>query len=123
MAFSSWITRVFANGSVPIDKRNPQDDFDKDGLSNLVEFAVSGQDPTVANPSIGSFTGNSLSFTKRAGTSGLTYAIQQSTDLGTIDPWTEVTGGSYVNDSATVSYSLPVAGPARVFLRLQVLSE
>jgi autotransporter-associated beta strand protein len=123
VAFSSWITRVFANGSVPVDKRNPQDDFDKDGLSNLVEFAVSGQDPTVANPSIGSFTGNSLSFTKRAGTSGLTYAIQQSTDLGTIDPWTEVTGGSYVNDSATVSYSLPAGGPARVFLRLQVLSE
>jgi hypothetical protein len=122
-AFSPWITRTFANDSIPIDKRGPQDDFDNDGVRNLLEYAIEGQDPTVANPSIGGFTGNTLSFTKRTGTSGLTYAIQRSTDLGVNNPWTEVTGASYVNASNSVSYSLPMGGPARVFLRLQVSSE
>jgi autotransporter-associated beta strand protein len=122
-AFSSWIAGNFANGSIPIDKRGPRDDYDNDGVSNLVEYAIDGQDPTLPGASIGGFTGNTLSFTKRAGTSGLTYAIQQSSDLGAADPWTEVMGASYVNDTATVSYSLPAGGPARIFLRLQVLSE
>jgi autotransporter-associated beta strand protein len=121
--FSAWITRTFSNGAIPTDKRGPHDDFDNDGVPNLLENAIEGQDPTVPGPSIGSFTGNTLSFTKRAGTSGLSYAIQQSTDLGVAHSWTEVTGASYVNDSNTVSYSLPVGGSGRVFLRLQVLSE
>lgn len=30
--------------------------------------------------------GNALSFTKRSGTSGLTYSIEDSTDLGVADP-------------------------------------
>ncbi len=122
-AFSSWINRTFVNGSVPIDKRGPHDDPDADGVSNLVEFALDGQDPTVADASTDSFTGNALSFTKRAGTSGLTYAIQESTDLGINDPWTEVTGSSYINSTDTVSYSLPAGGPVRIFMRLQVLTE
>lgn len=57
------------------------------------------------------------------GTSGLAYAIQQSTDLGVKNPRTEVTGASYVNGTDMVSYSLPGGGPARIFLRFQVLSE
>jgi len=120
--FSPWITGNFTNGAIPIDKRGPNDDFDNDGVSNLVEYAIQGQDPTVANPSVGSFTGSSLSFTKRPGTSGLTYAIQQSTDLGGADPWTEVSGVSYVNDATTVSFTLP-GGLGKIFLRLRVLSN
>ena len=90
--FSSWITGTFANGQVPANQRGPNDDFDNDGIRNLVEYAIAGQDPTVPNATVGTFTGNSLSFTKRAGTSGLTYAIQESTDLGVTDAWAEVTG-------------------------------
>ena len=91
-----------------------------------MEYAIAGQDPTVPNATIGSFTGNTLSFTKRADTSGLTYAIQESTDLGVADAWAEVTGVRlpiYVNDASTISYTLTPGTPAKNFLRLQVMSN
>lgn len=119
--FSSWITGTFANGTVTAQGAN--DDHDKDGISNLVEYALAGQDPTVPNASIGTFAANTLSFTKRAGTSGLTYAIQDSTDLGITDTWAEVTGGSYGNDASTISFTLTPGTPSKNFLRLQVLSN
>jgi hypothetical protein len=76
----------------------------------------------VANPSIGSFTGSALSFTKRPGTSGLAYAIQESTDLGENDPWAEVSGAAYINDSTAISFTLP-GGLEKIFLRLRVISN
>ena len=106
-----------------MDKRGPNDDADNDGIRNLVEYAISGQDPTVPNPSVGTLSGNTLSFTKRVGTSGLTYAIQDSTDLGITDVWAEVTGGSYVNNATTIFYTFTPGTPARNFLRLQVQSN
>jgi len=121
--FSSWITGTFANGAVPSGKQGPNDDPDNDGIRNLVEYAVLGQDPTVSNPAIGSFTGNVLSYTKRAGTSGLTYAIEESTDLGVTNNWTEVTGGSYVNNATTISYTLTPGTHAKNFFRLNVKSN
>ncbi len=52
----------------------------------------------------------SLGFTKRPGTSGLTYAIQESTDLGVTYPWAEVPPGpSYTNDATTISCTLTPA--------------
>ncbi|MEY3898777.1 MAG: hypothetical protein RLZZ214_4299 [Verrucomicrobiota bacterium] len=119
--FSSWITGTFAGGAtVPGAKQGPNDDPDNDGVSNLVEYAIFGQDPTVANPTIGSFSSNVLSFTKSAGTSGLTYAIEESSDLGISDDWTEVSGGSYVNNATTISYTLTPGSPAKNFARLKV---
>jgi autotransporter-associated beta strand protein len=121
--FSSWITGTFANGSVPAGQQGANQDFDTDGISNLVEYAVAGEDPTVPKASVGSFAANVLSFTKRVGTSGLTYAIQDSTDLGVSDAWATVTGGSYINNSTTISYTLSPGSPVRNFVRLQVLSN
>jgi autotransporter-associated beta strand protein len=120
--FSSWIAGDFANGTVPIDQRGPNDDPDNDGISNLMEYAIADQDPTVSNPIIGSFTANVLSFTKREGTSGLTYTIQQSTNIGLADDWTEVPAGVfYVNNATTISYTLTPPTPTRNFIRLQVI--
>jgi autotransporter-associated beta strand protein len=121
--YSSWITGTFANGTVPALQQGANADPDNDGISNLLEYAIAGQDPTVANAAVGTFAANVLSYTKRAGTNGLTYAIQKSTDLGTTDPWIEVTGGSYVNDATTISYTLTPGTPAKNFLRLKVLSN
>ncbi|QTN32025.1 hypothetical protein HZ994_06675 [Akkermansiaceae bacterium] len=122
--FSSWINQPFAGGAtVPRVKQGPNQDFDKDGISNLLEYAIAGEDPTVSNPTIGTFTASSLSFTKAAGTSGLTYAIQESTDLGETDDWSEVTGDSYVNDSGTISYAFSPGTPEKNFLRLRVISN
>ena len=121
--YSSWITGTFANGTVPALQQGANADPDNDGISNLLEYAIAGQDPTVANAAVGTFAANVLSYTKRAGTNGLTYAIQKSTDLGTTDPWIEVTGGSYVNDATTISFTLTPGTPAKNFLRLKVLSN
>ena len=74
----------------------------------------------MSNPGISTFSGGTLSFTKAAGTNGLTYAIQESTDLTT---WTEVTGASYVNNASTISFTLTPGTPTKKFLRLQVLSN
>ena len=121
--YSSWITGTFANGTVPALEQGANDDPDNDGISNLLEYAIAGQDPTVASAAVGTFAANVLSYTKRTGTNGLTYAIQKSTDLGTTDPWIEVTGGSYVNDATTISFTLTPGTPAKNFLRLKVLSN
>jgi autotransporter-associated beta strand protein len=121
--FHVWITGTFANGGVAIDQRGTNDDPDNDGIPNLVEYAIAGHDPTVSNASIGSFAGGTLSFTKRAGTNGLSYAIQKSTDLGIEDDWVEVSGVNYSNDPNAISYTLTPGAPPEKFLRLQVLSD
>jgi hypothetical protein len=118
--FDAWIAGGFANGTVPIDQRGPDDDPDNDGIPNLLEYAIAGRDPAVPNPSIGSVIANTLSFTKREGTIVLSYAILESTDLGLADAWTGVEGVSYVNDSTTISYTLTPTTPQRNFIRLQV---
>jgi autotransporter-associated beta strand protein len=118
--FASWITRTFANGTVPLDRQGADDDFDNDGISNLIEYALAGQDPTVPNPVVGTFTAGILGFAKRPEAIGLSYAIQESTDLGVADDWTEVSGGGYVNNAGGISYTLTPGSPARNFIRLQV---
>jgi autotransporter-associated beta strand protein len=119
--FSTWIAGTFANGAVPIDRRGPNDDPDNDGVSNLVEYAIAGQDPTVTNSKVGTFTGTSLSFEKRQPLAAdITYAIQKSTDLGLLDNWEEVSGGTYTNNSTTISYSFTPGTPPEDFYRLSV---
>lgn len=119
--FSTWITGTFANGTVAGGQQGPNDDPDGDGVSNLVEYAIAGLDPTVANGSVGTLSGNALSFTKRLPlASDIIYAIEESTDLGIADVWAEVPAGpSYVNDGTTISHTLP-GGPAKDFQRLKV---
>jgi fibronectin-binding autotransporter adhesin len=124
--FASWITGTFANGSVPGGQQGPNDDPDNDGIPNLVEYAIAGQDPTVPNATIGTFINNTLSFNKRQPlASDITYAIQDSTDLGLTDAWAEVTGvpPAYVNDGTTISYTLTPGSPPTNFIRLQVATQ
>jgi len=103
----------------------PGEDPDNDGLSNLIEYALAGFDPTVSNPSPGTLVGGVLSFTKRAlavGNGDLSYAIERSTTLG-LGSWTVVTPVlPDVNNSTTISYTLPPGGP-REFARLRILQN
>lgn len=113
--FASWITGFGLDAA----DQDPTDDPDGDGATNLVEYALAGRNPAVADGAAGSFTDGLLSFAKRTDATGITYSIQVSDDLGLIDDWTEV--GSYVeNTAATISSSLfPVTG-ARKFARLSI---
>jgi len=112
--YSSWAS---ANG---IPGEPPSGDFDKDGISNLMEYAL-GKNPTASSTPAGTYSGGVVSFTKGpdAVTNGdVTWTIQKSADLGISDPWTTVT--PTVNNSTTISYTLPTGNP-KLFVRLVVV--
>ena len=116
--FSSWITGTFANGTVPGGQQGENDDPDNDGISNLIEYAIAGLDPTASDTAVGSFTGLTLAFTKRSPLApDLVYIIETSANLQ--PPWTaQVTHGPG-NTNPTISFTLP-SGGGKLFARLKV---
>lgn len=94
-------------------------DFDKDGLSNLMEYAL-GLNPTTINGTPGTLNGSLLSFTKGAAAMAngdVTWVIEDSTTLGAApDLWAPVTT---VEAGNTISYTLPT-GQGKIFARLTV---
>ena len=122
-AYFLWITTgPFANGTVAVAQQGKSADPDGDGISNILEYAIAGLDPTVPNGTLGSFVGNLLSYSKRLPLDAtLSYKIEQSIDLG-VTPWAEVPAGvDYTNNGTTISYDLPTNLP-RNFIRLNVTS-
>ena len=117
--FSSWITGTFANGTVPGGQQGPNDDFDKDGISNLVEYAIAGQDPTVGNSAISTFNAGALSFSKRLDATGITYDIESSTLL-TAGSWTTLAKPPVVESASAISFSFTLGTPVTNFARLKV---
>jgi autotransporter-associated beta strand protein len=112
-SYTTWAT---ANG---IPGELASEDHDKDGLTNLMEYAL-GKDPTVSSLPAGTYATGSVSFSKGADavTNGdVTWAIEESDDLGVTDAWATVT--PTVNDASTISYTLPT-GKTTVFVRLVV---
>jgi hypothetical protein len=110
---SSYSTWASANG---IPGQPASDDYDKDGLANLVEYAL-GLSPTVSSVPPGTFDGSLLSFNKGAeamANGDVTYEIEQSTTLG---GWTVVVPNAPA--SATISYTLP-SGQPKEFARLKI---
>jgi hypothetical protein len=112
--YASWAT---AHG---ITGQPASGDFDKDGLTNLVEYAL-GTDPTVSSLPAGTLAAGVLSFTKgteAVANGDVSYSIEASTTLGAApSPWAVVT--PTVNNSTTISYTLPTGLP-KEFARLKV---
>jgi len=100
------------------------EDFDGDGLANLLEYAV-GTNPTVANasPVTVAKSGNFLTLTyprRSPADAALTYTVQGSNDLGTAFA---AGAGATVTTGSTSVYTDNVdlsATGARRFLRLSV---
>lgn len=112
-SFASWASGF----GIPNDPDH--DATDNDGISALIEYAL-GLSPLVAEGSPGTLTGGLLSFSKGAeavANNDITYAIEESDDLGVGDPWETVTPD--VNDASTISYTLPTGQPS-IFARLVV---
>ena len=97
-------------------------DYDTDGLSNLVEYAL-GKDPKVSSQPAGVLAGNTLTFTK--GTDAIangdvSWAIETSTDLGVLDDWTPVESQPAGDPSLTLSHTFTPSTPVKDFARLKV---
>ena len=123
--FTAWIAGQTGVGSATADA----DDPDRDGLPNLLEYALAGGDPGVANSGIAPVTSLTtvanqtyltLTYTRRADTVGLTYAVEAGGDLA---GWSSA-GVVVVSDSGNtvvVRDGTPVSAQApRRFLRLRV---
>jgi hypothetical protein len=101
------------------------EDPEGDGICNLIEYALAGFDPTVADSTApGTLAGGIVSFAKRpsaVANGDLIYGIEESGTLGAEPgPWTAVPPA--VNNMTTISYALP-GGRARVFVRLKISGD
>jgi len=108
--YSTWA----ADNGIPGEPASG--DFDKDGLSNLMEYAL-GLDPTTSSVPAGTFDGSLLSFTKGAeakANGDVTFEIEQSYDLS---EWVVVV--PHNSEASEISYTLPIAQP-KVFARLKI---
>lgn len=111
--YTSWATD---NG---IDGEPSGGDFENDGLSNFLEYAL-GKNPTVSDAPAGTFDGSSVSFTKGADaiTNGdVQWVIEESDDLGVTDAWEAVVTHLAGDATPTISYTLPT-GETKKFVRL-----
>jgi autotransporter-associated beta strand protein len=120
--FSTWLANGgFANDALLVGNDGPNDDPDNDGISNLIEYALDGFDPTAPNAAPGSITGLLVTYTKRAlaVTNGdVTYTIEESTDLGVSDLWAPATPTT--DDASIITYTLTPPAPSKDFVRLKV---
>ncbi|QJE96933.1 beta strand repeat-containing protein [Luteolibacter luteus] len=113
--YSSWAT---ANG---IPGEPASGDFDSDGLTNLVEYAL-GTSPTASSQPPGTFSAGVVTFVKGAdalANNDVTFEIQESSDLGVSDPWSTVVTEGPTDDTPDISYTLPI-GQQKVFTRLKI---
>jgi autotransporter-associated beta strand protein len=118
LSYTAPVTANYATWAIDngISGEPATGDFDHDGLTNLVEYAL-GLDPTTSSAPVGTFDGSLLSFTKgiEAKTNGdVIYEIEQSTNLS---GWVVVVSNNPV--SSDISYTLP-SGQAKEFARLKI---
>ncbi len=120
---ATLFTAYLINAGVPVEKRAAADDPDGDGIPNLLEYAL-GLAPMTPNPTglpVSQTSGGNLTLTyKRAVATGITYAVQTTTDLTNPASWTSVgvtQGTPDVNGNVTAI--IPYSTGTR-FLRLQV---
>ena len=106
----------WAASQTPPVTGGPDGDFDKDGVSNLVEYALADGGER------GVLSGTLLSFTKRGAPYGadLTYIIETSETL--TGAWTPVVTHGAGQLGSPISYDLsPAPGTPRKFARLRVV--
>lgn len=114
--YSTWAT---ANG---IGGQAFGDDFDNDGISNGMEYAL-GKNPIVSSQPAGVFSGATITFTKGAdaiANGDVSWAIETSTTLAA-GSWTTEVSQPAGDTTATISYIFTPGSPAKKFARLKVV--
>ena len=116
--FASWANDP-SKGNIPGEP--PTGDFDNDGLTNLIEYAL-GKNPRVSSQPAGILSGNVITFTK--GTDAIangdvSWFIETSTTLAA-GSWTTQVTQAAGNPAATISYTFTPSTPVANFARLKV---
>ena len=98
------------------------DDFDNDGISNGMEYAL-GKDPKVSSQPAGSLAANTITFTKGAAAitnADVSWVIEISATLAA-DSWTPVVTQAAGNMDLTIGYAFTPGTPVKEFARLKVV--
>jgi len=114
--YASWANDPF-KGNIPGEPATG--DFDNDGLSNLVEYAL-GKNPRISDQPPGTLVGKLVTFTKGPDAKldpTISYIIEQST---TLSGWTEVVTD---NNSANDSVSFLLSATPKDFARLKIVQN
>jgi autotransporter-associated beta strand protein len=114
--YASW---AIDNG---IPGAPPTGDFENDGITNLVEYAL-GTDPKVSTQPAGVLAGNVITFTKGAAAianGDVSWAIETSETLA-LGSWTPQVSQAAGDSSPTISYTFTPGSPAKNFARLRVI--
>ncbi len=112
--YASWASDNGISGQ-PFDG-----DFDKDGISNGVEYAL-GKSPTTSSQPAGVLAGNTLTFTKGAAAianGDVSWIIETST---TLTGWSAEVTQAAGDPAATIAYTFTPGTPAKKFARLKVV--
>lgn len=119
-SFASWISALPA--PPPVDQRGHLDDPDRDGLPNLIEYALdlSPTTPAPASPLQSQISDLKLQISFRRARPELTYEVLASSTLAP-GSWTVIaTNPGSVGQQVTVTDSASVSENPRRFLRLRV---
>lgn len=114
--YASWATGKGIGGAAF------NDDYDHDGISNGVEYALD-KDPTVSSQPAGTLTGNTITFNKGAAAianADVSWVIETSTTL-TPDSWTPAVTQAAGDPAATIQHPFTPGSPAKNFARLKVV--
>ncbi|MFM7181395.1 MAG: MBG domain-containing protein [Verrucomicrobiales bacterium] len=129
--FAGWKAREIAEGRLPAGQSGDSDDPDKDGVTNLQEYAF-GLNPGVPDSAPGhppqlSLAAPNLTFTYRRNLQAvdLTFGIEGTPNLANPSSWSPVVPISEipVSDDGTtriIQATLPKPSDPRYFLRLKV---
>lgn len=112
--FASWANDPL-KGNIPGEPANG--DFDNDGIPNIIEYAL-GLDPRVSSQPAGTFSGNTITYTKGAD------AIANGDVSWVIETSETLVSGSWIAEPVvpgdTISYTFTPGNPAKKFARLKV---
>jgi autotransporter-associated beta strand protein len=116
--FASWANDP-AKGNIPGEPATG--DFDNDGLTNIVEYAL-GKDPRVSSQPAGDLSGDKITFTKgldAIANRDVSWVIETSTTLAA-GSWTPVVTQPAGDGTSTISYTFTPGTPVKNFARLSV---
>lgn len=117
--YASWANDPL-KGNIPGEL--PADDFDNDGISNIVEYAL-GMNPRVSTQPAGVLVGNDLTYTKGAdaiANGDVSWVIETSQTLAP-GSWTAQVTQPAADPALTISYTFTPGSPAKNFARLKVI--